>query len=117
MGLYYKIDVLAGLKEAGYSTNRLRVEKVLSESVINSLRKKKGVGFDTIEKLCCILKCQPGDIIGFDRENEKTFQFDRRVASDIPPLIQYGQDLGIDDDYILETINILAKKYIHFTST
>ena len=36
MPVVYKIDILAALKEAGYNTNRLRKEKLLSEGVIQS---------------------------------------------------------------------------------
>ena len=31
MPVVYKIDILAALKDAGYNTNRLRKEKLLSE--------------------------------------------------------------------------------------
>ena len=41
MPIIYKIDILAALKEAGYNTNRLRKEKLLSEGVIQSLRENK----------------------------------------------------------------------------
>lgn len=38
MPVKYKIDVLAALKTAGYSTYKLRREKLLGESVIQQLR-------------------------------------------------------------------------------
>lgn len=34
MSIVYKIDVLSALKEKGYSTYKLRKEKLLGESVI-----------------------------------------------------------------------------------
>ena len=36
--LVYKIDVLESLKEAGYTTTRLRREKLLNESAIQYIR-------------------------------------------------------------------------------
>lgn len=61
--LKYKIDVLAALKEAGYNTNKLRKEKLLSESAIQYLREGKMLSTDGIQKICVLLGKQPGEII------------------------------------------------------
>lgn len=63
MPLRYKIDVLAALKEAGYSSYRLRKEKLLSESTLQKLRNGIIVSTDVIEQLCGLLNCQPGDLL------------------------------------------------------
>lgn len=65
MPIIYKIDVLASLKEHGYTTNKLRKEKLLAEGVIQSLRERKAISFQNLSKLCELLNCQPGDIIAF----------------------------------------------------
>ena len=52
MPVVYKIDILAALKEAGYNTNRLRKEKLLSEGVIQSLRENKYISLQNISKIC-----------------------------------------------------------------
>lgn len=65
MPLKYKIDVLKRLKEKGYNTNKLRKEKILSESTIQKFRENKPVSWENLEKLCELLKCQPGDIIEY----------------------------------------------------
>lgn len=61
----YKIDVLETLKENGYNTTRLRREKLLNESAIQSLRKNEMVGIIALEKLCHLLDMQPGNIIKY----------------------------------------------------
>ena len=63
MKLYYKIDVLASLNSKGYSTYRLRKEKIFGEAVIQKLRNFDSVGWSTLETLCNLLSCQPADII------------------------------------------------------
>ena len=63
--LTYKIDVLETLKEAGYSTTRLRKEKLLGENAIQSIRKNEMVGIIALEKICSILDMQPGNIIKY----------------------------------------------------
>ena len=64
MPLYYKFDVLTELKERGYSTYKLRSEKILSESTLQKLRNGEMVATSNIETFCDLLHCQPGDIIG-----------------------------------------------------
>lgn len=65
MGLSFKIDVLAALKEKGYTTHKLRQERLLSESTVQKLRTGEGVSWGNIETLCRLLDCQPGDIIEY----------------------------------------------------
>lgn len=63
MKLYYKIDVLHALKLKGYSSYRLRKDKIFGEAVIQKFRRSEGVCWDNIETLCNLLSCQPADII------------------------------------------------------
>ena len=70
--LEYKIDVLRELKDAGYNTNRIRKEKILSETSLQSLRSGKMIGNIALDKLCKVLKCQPGNIIRYVPDKEKT---------------------------------------------
>ena len=72
MPLRFKIDVLEALKEKGYTTYTLRKENILSQSTIQKLREGKGLAWDNIERLCTLLCCQPGDILEYEPERDKT---------------------------------------------
>ena len=62
--LCYKIDVLQKLKQAGYSTYRVRAEKILSEGTMQRLRTgSTAITVESLGILCNILQCQPGDIL------------------------------------------------------
>ena len=63
MPLQYKIDVVAALKDKGYTSYKIRQEKLLSESTIQKLRDGKGVAWENIETICRLLECQPGDLL------------------------------------------------------
>lgn len=63
MPIQYKVDVLEKLKQAGYSTYRLRQEKLMGERVIQQLRNGEIVSWKTIDTICTLLKCQPGDLV------------------------------------------------------
>lgn len=68
MSIVYKIDIMVALKEAGYNTNRLRKEKLLSEGVIQSLRENKYIALQNISKICELLNCQPGDLMEYQKD-------------------------------------------------
>lgn len=70
MPLRYKIDVVQALKEKGYNTNRLRQEKLISESVLQKLRHSEPVSWSNIEQLCKLLQCQPADIMEYVEDDE-----------------------------------------------
>ena len=65
----YKVDILTALKEAGYNTNRLRKEKLLSEGVIQSLRENKYIALQNIDRICCLLECQPADLLEYVKDD------------------------------------------------
>ncbi len=70
MPLEYKIDILAALKAAGYNTNRIRKEQLLSQSTLQKLRNKEPLAWKNIETICKLLNCQPGDIMEYIPEEE-----------------------------------------------
>lgn len=71
--LQYKIDVLQELKEAGYNTNRLAKENIISPSSIQKIREGTVVGNIILDKLCELLDMQPGNIIRYvPDEKEKS---------------------------------------------
>ena len=74
MPLVYKIDVLQALKDKGYTTYKLRNEKLLSESTLQKLRKKHGLAWENIETLCGLLDCQPADLIAYEKEDAEGVQ-------------------------------------------
>jgi len=68
MGMKYKIDVIAALKDAGYNTNRIRKEKIMGESMLQKIRSGQMVSWATMETLCKLLNCQPADLIEYVKE-------------------------------------------------
>lgn len=68
--LVYKINVLESLKESGYTSTKLRKEKLLGENAIQDLRTGKMIGIKSLDSICSLLDMQPGNIIKYV-ENEK----------------------------------------------
>lgn len=67
--IVHKIDVLAALKNVGYSTYKLRKDKILGEATIQAIRTGQQVTWDKLSILCHLLKCQPGDLLEFVDSN------------------------------------------------
>lgn len=65
MPIKYKFDVLVALREAGYTQNRIRNEKLIGQATLTQLRHGELVSWATIETICKLLGCQPGDIIEY----------------------------------------------------
>lgn len=63
MAIKYRLDVMAALKQAGYSSYRLRKERLLGEATIQKIRSGDIIYGDGLDKLCRLLNCQPGDIL------------------------------------------------------
>lgn len=68
MALIYKIDVLDALKAKGYSSYKLRAEKLIGERQLQQIREGVIVSPACLDKLCALLSCQPGDIIEYKEE-------------------------------------------------
>ena len=62
--LRYKVNILEKLKETGYSSYRLRQEKVLSEGTLQKMRSGNiAITMESLGVVCDILRCQPGELV------------------------------------------------------
>lgn len=60
------------LDKKGWTTYRIRKEKLIGQSTLTALRNGTG-GLDskTIARICAVLDCQPGDIMEYVADKEK----------------------------------------------
>ena len=63
--LKYKIDILEELKAKGYTTYKLRKDKVIGEAQIQKIRTGEIASKETLNTICKLLQCQPGDILEY----------------------------------------------------
>lgn len=68
MALRYKIDILAELKKNGYSSTKIREEKLIGQSYLQQIRHGEMVSWKTIDTLCALLGCQVGDLVEYVEE-------------------------------------------------
>ena len=68
----YKIDIIQILKSKGYSTYKIRKEKIFNESQLQQIRENKILAQDALNKLCYLLDCQPGDLLEYIPDETET---------------------------------------------
>ena len=70
MPIKYKVNILESLKKAGYTTTRLRNEKIFGERTIQKMRNGEVVSAESLGRICKLLHCQPGDILEYVEDPE-----------------------------------------------
>lgn len=70
----YKKDIISALKEKGYSTYKIKQEKIFNQSQLQQLRDDKLLTQEALNRLCMLLECQPGDILEYVQDEIKSLQ-------------------------------------------
>lgn len=53
------------MEQKGLTSYKIRKNKIISESTLQSIRKGKSITTDAVAALCDALECQPGDLLEF----------------------------------------------------
>ena len=69
MAIIVNLDVMMAKRKMSLNELSEKVDITLSNLSILKTGKAKAVRFSTLEAICKVLECQPGDILEF-RENE-----------------------------------------------
>ena len=72
MSLKYKMNIIEALKKSGYSTYRIRKDKIMSESTLQKIRQNEPISWENLNLICGLLSCDIGDIMEYvpDEEDE-----------------------------------------------
>ena len=65
MAIRYKVDIMEELKKKGYSSTKKRNDKLIGQSYLQQLRHGELVSWKTLDTICALLECQPGDLIEY----------------------------------------------------
>ena len=68
MAIKYRVNVLEKLKAAGYTTYRIRKEKILGEATLQKIRKGELVSWENMNTILTLTNCQPGDLLEYVEE-------------------------------------------------
>ena len=65
MAIIVNLDVMLAKRKMSLSELAEKVDITLSNLSISKTGKAKAMRFSTLEKICEVLECQPGDILEF----------------------------------------------------
>jgi len=65
LAIRWRVDPLQLMKDCGYSTYRIRREKILGLQTIQNIKENKSISFDTLDRICAITGKQPGKLIEY----------------------------------------------------
>ena len=63
--LKYAYQIRNELKEKGYTSYKLRKDKIMGEAQIQKIRNGEIASKETLNTICKLLQCQPGDILEY----------------------------------------------------
>lgn len=63
MIVYNKLRSL--MKEKGLTTYKIRKDAIISQRALSSIIHDQSITMETVNKLCAVLNCQPGDILEY----------------------------------------------------
>lgn len=62
------IDIMKRLKDNGWTTYRLRKERKIGDATVQRIKSNQSISTETINTICELCDCQPGDIMIYKRE-------------------------------------------------
>ena len=66
-------DILGKLRDAGYSSHRIRELQIIGEGTVQSIREGKPVTLKTMDILCQLLHCKIEDLVEIVPDEEIPF--------------------------------------------
>ena len=91
----YKIDVFAELKNKGYNQTRIQRERLLPAQTAQNIKAGKSITLETLNKICIMLKMQPGDVIEVEPTDEEKIKYYWKylqIPIDNILIIEYNKD-------------------------
>ena len=71
----YKINVVEAMAKKGFNSYRMKKEGLMSQGTIKKLANNENVTLDTLNTVCCILRCDIGDIIEIEPTNDEKIKY------------------------------------------
>lgn len=68
--IVYSKNIIEELGKKGYTTYKIKQEKIFNQTQLQKLRDNKLLTQDNLNKLYELLECQPGDILECRKDNE-----------------------------------------------
>lgn len=71
----YKVNIFQLLKEHGYNQTRIQKERLLPAQTAQNIKAGKSITLETLNKICIMCKCQPGDLVEVVPTDEEKIKY------------------------------------------
>ena len=71
----YKVDVFEELKKHGFNQARIQRERLLPAQTAQNIKAGKSITLETLNKICIMCRCQPGDLIEVIPTDEEKIKY------------------------------------------
>lgn len=73
--IIFKINVIEEMSKRGYTPTRIRDEKIIASQTMTNIRQGKPINTETLNKICLILRKQPGEILEMKATDEEKLKY------------------------------------------
>lgn len=71
----YKLNIVEELQRRGYTAGKIQKEKLLPGQTIQNIKAGKSITLETLNKICIMCKCQPGDLVEVVPTDEEKIKY------------------------------------------
>ena len=71
----YKIDVVEALANRGFNSYRIKKDSLMSQGTLKKLKNKENVTLETLNAVCCMLRCNIEDIIEIEPNDDEKIKY------------------------------------------
>lgn len=75
MYVYNGDDIIKKLSDRGYTSYVIKKQNLLSQGTLTKIRNGGNITLDTLNVLCCLLKCQITDIVTIEVTDEEKLKY------------------------------------------
>lgn len=68
-------DIMRRLADRGYTTYKIRQKNLLPQGTLTKIKNVGNITLDTLNTICCLLRCQISDIVQIDPTDEEKIKF------------------------------------------
>ncbi len=68
-------EIMQKLANRGYTSYKMRKENILPQGTITKIRNGGNITLETLNTICCLLKCQISDIVNIEITNEEKIKY------------------------------------------
>ena len=75
MYIYDGPAILKKMSDRGYTSYKIRKDNILPQGTLTKIKNGGNVTLETLNIICCLLKCQISDIVNIDITDEEKIKY------------------------------------------